>query len=67
MRGHKTGLIICSYFILRFDKMQLEKVGGGQPSSLIELYAYVNITLSRNIDNVGKLGKSVILFTPEMV
>jgi len=27
---HKTGLIICSYFIfiLRFEKMQLEKVEG---------------------------------------
>jgi len=28
---HKTGLIICSYFIfiLRFEKMQLERVGEG--------------------------------------
>ena len=35
VRGHKTGLIICSYFILRFEKTQLEKVGGAQrPESL---------------------------------
>jgi len=47
VRGHKTGLIICSYFILRFEKTQLEKWGGGglEPSSLIEVYAYGPVTL----------------------
>jgi len=30
------------FFILRFEKMQLEKVGGLEPSSLIEVYAYVD-------------------------
>ena len=34
VRGHKTGLIIFYDFILRFEKTQLEKVGGGGLKSL---------------------------------